>query len=84
MNEEQELLRPNVRKYQQHFEEYIREYGSETVRKVLMKGHHENIRITFAMNRKDRFQMLQLLGLDKESMPGKGAVTMKARLSGAY
>lgn len=56
-------IRPEVRKYYPYFLNCVRRYGAEIVTKVLNKGQHEKYRLKFLKNKKDRYQMMQLLDL---------------------
>lgn len=57
-------LRGQVAKYEPLFIGYVKNYGSEVVAEVLRKGHSGKYRLKILNNRKDRHQMLQLLGLE--------------------
>lgn len=59
----EKLIRGNVAKYEAMFIQFIREHGAETVKKVLTHGKWGKFKLTVPLNKKDRFQMLQLLGL---------------------
>ena len=59
----EEGLRPQVAKYEKLFIRYVKDYDAATVFAVLKKG--QSGRLKLLTNRKDRFQMIQLLGLDK-------------------
>ncbi len=56
-------MRPQVQKYLAKFQGYVQQYGPETVRKVLRDGQAGKLRLTIMKNRKDRYQMMQILGL---------------------
>jgi hypothetical protein len=56
-------VRPEVKKFYSYFLECVKQYGSETVKGVLDKGHHGKYKLKFLKNRKDRYQMMQLLDL---------------------
>ena len=62
-NEKLAELRPLVHKHYQYFLAALKTHGSDTVRKVLKNGRCGGTRLTFKMSNKDRFQMLQLMGL---------------------
>jgi hypothetical protein len=56
-------LRPEVAKHEALFVGYVKQYGAATVRKVLDKGNDGHIKLTVMRNKKDRWQMIQLLGI---------------------
>lgn len=56
-------IRPEVRRHYPYFLGCVHKFGSEVVKQVLDKGHHEKYRLTFMKNKKDRYQMMQLLDL---------------------
>ena len=57
------ILRGQVAKHEQLFVGYVKRYGADVVRECLQKGHSSKYRLKVLGNRKDRYQMLQLLGL---------------------
>lgn len=61
-------LRPQVIKHHDLFVRYVKQYGSAVVAEVLSKGICGKYRLKVMTNRKDRYQMLQLLGLDKPAV----------------
>lgn len=56
-------IRPLVKKHYSYFKACCAHYGADTVKKVLSKGKHEGFKLKFLTNKKDRYQMLQLLDL---------------------
>lgn len=55
-------LRGNTVKYLPVFRQYVRQFGMETVRKVLRTGHcGDKIRLKLPLNMKDRNQILEQL-----------------------
>ena len=56
-------LRPQVIKHHDLFVKYCRTYGCDTVKETLIKGHSGAHKLKIMGNKKDRYQMLQLLGL---------------------
>lgn len=56
-------LRPQVAKHHELFVRYCKQYGCDTVKEVLTKGVAGKFRLKIMGNRKDRYQMIQLLGL---------------------
>jgi hypothetical protein len=56
-------MRGQVAKHLQAFKGYVEKHGADRVRAVLTKGKCKDGRITFCLNKKDRFEMLQALGL---------------------
>lgn len=63
MRDPDDLLRPEVKKHEKLFIGYIKQYGAATVRKVLDKGQDGGIKLKIMTNKKDRYQMMQLLDL---------------------
>ena len=62
---EQTSLRPNVKKHLATFQGYVTKYGPEVVCGCLKSktGAFGKARIAFALNNKDKFQLLQELRL---------------------
>jgi hypothetical protein len=56
-------MRGQVAAELEKFRQHVKNYGPDVVREVLKKGKCKAGRITCSMNRKDRFEMLQVLGL---------------------
>ena len=56
-------LRGNVRKHLPLFQQYIKQHGPEVVRGVLKSGHFGKARLKLPLNRKDRSQLIEELGL---------------------
>ena len=56
-------LRPQVAKHHDLFVRYCKQYGCDTVREVLLKGRSGKYKLKIMGNKKDRYQMLQLLGV---------------------
>lgn len=57
------LLRGQVEKHLPLFIGYMKQYGSEVVRNVLTKGRHNGFKLKVCLNKKDRYQMMQMLDL---------------------
>lgn len=66
MEDELEGIRPNVKKYLPQFTQYVKQHGADAVYRVLDKGHYGTLRLTFPLNKKDRYQMIQMLSIHKE------------------
>jgi hypothetical protein len=58
-------IRPEVKKHYPYFLQCVKNYGSDTVKTVLDKGSDGNIKLKFLKNKKDRYQMMQLLDMVK-------------------
>lgn len=56
-------LRPQVIKHHDLFVRYCRTYGCDVVKEVLAKGQSGQHKLKIMGNKKDRHQMIQLLGL---------------------
>lgn len=56
-------VRPEVKKHYEYFLGCVKSHGSEIVKGVLDKGQHGKYKLRFLKNRKDRYQMMQLLDL---------------------
>jgi len=59
-------LRGQVVKYHDQFVEYVKQYGKDVVKQVLLTGRHKKLILKVPLNRKDRYQMMQLLDMVKE------------------
>lgn len=71
MSKDNDGLRPMVKKHLAYFTACVKHYGSDAVREVLTKGKTKKARLTIPLNRKDRWQMLQMLDLhEKPKGPG--------------
>lgn len=62
---ERDGLRGQVVKYYPLFLGYVKEHGAAVVKEVLTKGHSGKYRLKICLNKKDRYQMLQMLDLVK-------------------
>jgi len=64
-------LRPNVKKHLAAFQGYVTTYGADTVRGCLKSktGKFGKARIAFVLSDKDKFQLLQVLGLTVKPSP---------------
>ena len=60
---EAQLLRPQVAKHHDLFVRYCKQYGCDTVKEVLTKGQSGPMKLKIMGNKKDRYQMIQLLNL---------------------
>ena len=63
---EHDGIRPLVAKYHEQFQGHVRQYGRNVVKQVLLNGRHGNVKLKAPFNRKDRHQMLVVLGLIEE------------------
>jgi hypothetical protein len=56
-------IRPEVKRHYAYFLSCVKHYGADVVKKVLDTGRNGKLRLTFLKNKKDRYQMMQLLDL---------------------
>jgi hypothetical protein len=63
---EHDGLRGQVVRYHDQFVGYVKQYGKDAVKQCLMTGRSGKKKIVVSMNRKDRYQMMQLLDMVKE------------------
>jgi len=63
---EHDGLRGQVAKYHDQFVGYVKQYGKEVVKQVLLTGRHKKLALKVPLNRKDRYQMMQLLDMVQE------------------
>ena len=61
--EEDIHIRPLVAKYEKAFIHYVKSFGADVIKKVLNYGQCGRLKLTFMHNKKDRRQMIKLLGL---------------------
>lgn len=59
-------IRPEVQKMYTYFLGCVKHHGSDAVRTVLLKGSSGKFRLKIMKNKKDRYQMMQVLDLIKE------------------
>lgn len=67
----EKLLRGEVAKYEKLFIGYVKAHGADAIRELLSTGKTGTYKLTVLKNKKDRYQMVQLLGLIKEKDDGK-------------
>jgi hypothetical protein len=58
-----DILRPEVKKHLQLFTGYRKQLGAEGMKELLTKGKHGPYKLKVLTNRKDRYQMMQMLDL---------------------
>jgi hypothetical protein len=59
-------MRGQVAAELERFKKHVETHGPDVVREVLIKGRCKAGRITCSMNKKDRWQMIEVLGIGRK------------------